>query len=56
MGAKFFICLMMIVLVVSPAFCAEWIVRVELEWKTGREHLSRKDFLEVSSDVVFEDL
>ena len=33
MGAKFFMCLMMIVLVVSPAYCAEWMLRV----KTGME-------------------
>jgi len=33
MGAKFFMCLMLIVLVVSPAYCADWIRRV----KTGME-------------------
>ena len=36
MYAKFFMCLMMIVLVVSLAYCAEWIVRVEIGMKDGK--------------------
>ena len=36
MGAKFFMCLVMIVLVVSPAYCAEWIVRVETGMEDGK--------------------
>ena len=36
MGAKFFMCLMLMVLMVSPAYCAEWIVRVETGMEDGK--------------------
>ena len=39
MGAKFFICFMLIVLVVSPAYCAELIRRVKTEMEDGETTL-----------------